>query len=78
VPVKDELRRPAYVVRVAQVDGDIPGAVEDDHGVVGCEPGDDRAADGTGAAGHDRDAVILVGFAGHQTALRSSGFSTRW
>jgi hypothetical protein len=30
VSVKDELRRPAYVVWVAQVDGDIPGAVKDD------------------------------------------------
>jgi hypothetical protein len=35
VAIEDELRRRAYVVRVAQVDDDIGGAVEDDHAVVG-------------------------------------------
>jgi hypothetical protein len=78
VPIEDELRRPAYIVRIAQVDHEISGAVEDDHSVVGCEPFDNRTPDGTGAASHDRDAVTLVGFAGHQTALRSSGLSIRW
>jgi hypothetical protein len=47
------------------VDNQLPRAVEDDDGVVGGQPGDNRTADGTGAAGHDRDAVIMVGPARH-------------
>jgi hypothetical protein len=78
VSIEDELRRPAYVVRIAQVDDDIPGAVEDDHGVVGCEPGDNRAADGTGAAGDYSNTTVSVAFAGHQGALRSLGLSIGW
>jgi len=78
VTIEDKFSGAAYVICVAQVDDDIAGAVEDDHGVVGCEARDDRAANSAGAAGHDRDSVILVGFARHQTALRSLGFSTRW
>jgi hypothetical protein len=51
VAVVDELRRPAYIVRVAQVDDDVAGAVEDNHRMVEREPRENRAADGTGAAG---------------------------
>jgi hypothetical protein len=78
VAIEHELSGAAYVIGVAQVDDDISGAVEDDHGVVGCEARDDRAANSAGAPGHDRNAVILVGFAGHQAALRSLGLSTTW
>lgn len=42
VPIEHEPGGPAYVIRIAQVDDDISGAVKDDHGVVGCEARDDR------------------------------------
>jgi hypothetical protein len=75
VALEDELSGAANVIRVAQIDDDIAGPVEDDHCVLGCEARDYRAANAAGAAGHHRDPVILVGFDGHQAALRSLGLS---
>jgi hypothetical protein len=60
-----ELCGPAYIIRVAQINHDIARAVEDNHGVVRCQPCGDRAADGTGAAGHDRHAARAMLSMGH-------------
>jgi hypothetical protein len=78
VSIEHELGGAAYVICVAQVDDDISGAVEDDHGMVGCQARDDRAADGTGAAGDYSNTTVCVAFAGHQKALRSLGLSIGW
>jgi hypothetical protein len=51
VAVVDELRRPVYIVRFAQVDDDVAGAVQDNRRMVERAPRENRAADGTGAAG---------------------------
>jgi hypothetical protein len=71
VAIEHELRGPAYIIRVAQINYEIARAVQDNHGVVGCQPRGDRAADRTGAAGHDGNTAIPDGFGGHQAALRS-------
>jgi hypothetical protein len=46
--------------------------------VVGCEARDNRAANSAGAAGDYSNTTVSVAFAGHQGALLSLGFSTRW
>ena len=71
VAIEHELGGPPYVIGVAEVDDDVAGPVEDDHGVIECQPRDDRAADRTGAARHDCDTAIFVGFVGHQIKLPS-------
>jgi hypothetical protein len=78
VAIEHELGGAAYVTCVAQVDDDISGAVEDDHGAVGREARDDRAADGTGAAGDYSNTTVSVSFLGHQGTLRSLGLSIGW
>jgi hypothetical protein len=63
VAVENELAGSPHVVWIAEIDHDVAGAIEDYHGVIGRQAGDNRPADRTRAASYDRDAAVIVGFA---------------
>ena len=56
VPVQHQLGGSAHVVRLAQVDDDVAGAIEADDRVVPCQASTDRPADRARASGHHRHA----------------------
>jgi hypothetical protein len=68
VAIEYRIRGPAYLNRVTQINHDVAPAVQDDNGMVGCQPRSDRPSDRARPAGHHGNAAIRISFVEHGRA----------
>lgn len=68
----------AYGIRIAQVNRDVAMAVQDDHRVVWCQTGGNRAADCARPARHDGNPPVRTGLNGHRQPPSSTRCQVRW
>jgi hypothetical protein len=73
--IEDDCGSPVHVRWIAEINGDLAGAVEDDDVVVACESRNDCPADRAIASGYYRYTTGLACIDRHHVALLSSSGS---